>query len=142
MQLQIVEESEVATLEEWFIPGKLDPELRFDHAVLIFVADAHHQRRLSIQGRNHHRPAKHNPGDWSRKAHKNEAGHHSDQKYARHDFDHADDVAINGLRIHVAVADSRKRLNAEEEAIQQPFRSRRAANAVGVETVKKSENKI
>ena len=43
--------------------------------------------------------------------------HHREQHQADKILDRRDDVAVIGLRMHVAVADGRRRLDAEEEQI-------------------------
>src|ERR1051325_11606796 len=65
-----------------------------------------------------------------------------EQEHARHDLNRADNVTINRLRIHVAVADRRQRLHAEEKTIEKPFRRRCASDAPGIETVKERKEKV
>ena len=53
-----------------------------------------------------------------------------EQKYAAHDFDHADHVSVQRLRIHVAIANRGQRLHAEKEAIKKPMPTGAAGNTV------------
>jgi len=142
MEFEHIKVAEIAAFEQRFIARKHDPELGFHHAVLIFITDADHQRRLPIQRRNDQGIAEHDTGDWTRKAHEDEAGHRCEQKNPSHDFNRRDDVGVQRLRIHVAVADGGQRLHAEEEAVKKPMSASAASDTVLLDTVKGGEKKI
>jgi len=142
MQFQNIKISEVSTFEQWLITRKHDSKLGFDHAVLILVANTHHQRGASIQGRDYDRPAKHDARNRSRETDENQSGHDREQKHAGHDFNCADDVSVERLRVHVAVAHSGERLDAEEKAIEKPMPTSAAGDAVLLQAVKSGEEQI
>ncbi len=75
MEFENIKVAEISAFDQRFIAREHDPELGLDHAVLIFVANSHHQRRLPIQRRNDQGIAEQNARDGARKAHENEAGH-------------------------------------------------------------------
>jgi hypothetical protein len=54
----------------------------------------------------------------SRKAHENQTGDYGEPKHAQHDLEHGDQVPIEAFRIHVAVANSRKRFHAKEISVE------------------------
>ena len=141
MQFQIVKVPEISAFRQRFIARKHDSKLSFDHAVLILVANTHHQRGAAIQRRDYHRPAKHDARDGAREADENQSGHHREQKHARHDFEGGDDVTVQSLRIHVAVAHSGQRLDTEEEAVEKPV-WRRPGNTISAKAVKNREKQI
>jgi hypothetical protein len=51
-------------------------------------------------------------------------------------------VAIQRLRIHMAIANSRQRLHAEKEAIKKPMPASAARDTVLLETVERGEKKV
>jgi hypothetical protein len=51
-------------------------------------------------------------------------------------------VAIERLRIHVAVAHGGQRLDAEKEAIEEPMSARAAGDSARLEAVKRGEKKV
>src|SRR5207247_11091108 len=142
MQFQIVKVPEISAFRQRFIARKHDSKLSFDHAVLILVANTHHQRGATIQGRDYDRPAKHDTRNRSRETDKNQSGHDREQKHAGHDFDCADYVSVERLRVHVAVAHSGERLDAEEKAIEKPMPTGAAGDAVLLQAVKSGEEQI
>jgi len=142
MEFENIKVAEIAAFDQGFIPRVHDPELRFHHAVLIFITDADHQRRLPIQPCNDQGIAEHDTCDRARKAHEDEAGHRCEQKNPSHDFNGRDDMGVQRLRIHVAVADRGQRLHAEEEAIKKPMPASAASDTVLLDTVKRGEKKI
>src|SRR5262249_49126848 len=110
MELENIKVTEISAFNQRFVAREHDPELSLHHAVLIFIADSHHQRRLSIQRSNDYGIAEDDTRDRARKAHENEASHHRQQKYSRHDFYGGDHVSVKRLRIHVAVDHGGQRL--------------------------------
>src|SRR5262249_15435456 len=110
--------------------------------MLVLIADAHHERRLSVQQTDYHRPAKGDPRYRAREAHENQPGNNREQKDAAHDFDHADHMAVQRLRIHVAVADSGQCLYTEEETIIKPLSTRGAGDAVALDSVKRGKQQV
>src|SRR5262249_17612429 len=78
----------------------------------------------------------------TREADKNQSGNHREQKYAAHDFEHADHMSVQRLRVHVAVADRGQRLHAKEEAVVKPLSTGGASDTVAVESVKRCEQQI
>ena len=139
MEFENVKVAEISAFEQRFIAREHDPELGFHHAVLIFITDSHHQRRLPIQRRNDQGIAERDTRGRARKAHEDQAGHRCEQKNPGHDFNRRDDVGVQRLRIHVAVPDRGQRLHAEEEAIKKPMPASAARNTVLLETVKRGE---
>ena len=139
MKFENIKVAEISAFHQGFIAREHDPELGLHHAVLIFVADSDHQRRLPIQRRNDQGIAEHDSRDRARKAHEDEASHRCEQKYSGHDFDGRDHVSIKRLRIHVAVAHGGQRLHTEEEAIVKPTPASGAGDAVLLETIKRGE---
>src|SRR4030095_530178 len=59
LQFQIVKVPEIAALEQRFVTRKHDSKLGFDQAVMILVANTHHQSGSAIQGRDYNCTAKH-----------------------------------------------------------------------------------
>src|SRR5260370_9210332 len=121
MEIESKKVWEISGFNQRLIAREQAPELSLHHAVLIFVADSYHQRRLPIQRRNDQGIAEHHARDRARKAHEDEAGHRCEQKYPGHYLNGGDDVSVKRLRIHVAVAHSGQRLHAEEEASKKPM---------------------
>src|SRR5262249_37238576 len=78
----------------------------------------------------------------SRKPDENQAGHHREQEKAAHDFNCSNDVAIERLRIHMAVAHGGQCLDAEKETIKKPMPASAACDAALLETVKRGEEKV
>src|SRR4029077_1406671 len=133
---------EIAAFNQRFIPHEHDAELGVDDAVLVLIAYAHHERRLSVQRTDHDRPAKGNARHRAREADKNYSSYNREQKDAAHDFDHANHMPIQRLRIHVAVADGGQSLDAEEEAVIKPPATGGACNAVRIDSVKRGEHQV
>src|SRR4029434_2204008 len=77
----------------------------------------------------------------SRETDENQAGHDGEQKYTDHDFDGGNDVTVNSLRVHVAVANSGQGLDAEEEAVEERMR-RQPSNTVSTKAIKDGEEKV
>ena len=92
--------------------------------------------------RNDHWIAEHDARDRARKADKDQPSHDRQQKEAAHNFNGRDDVAIERLRIHVAIANSRQRLHAEKEAVKKPMPTSAPGDTVWLETVEGGEKKV
>ena len=86
--------------------------------------------------------AKGNARHRAREADKNYSGNNREQKDAAHDFDHADHMSVQRLRIHVAVADGGQSLDAKEEAVIKPPATGGACDAVRIDSVKGGEQQV
>src|SRR5262249_2520576 len=70
------------------------------------------------------------------------SGHDCEQENAAHDLNRADHMSIEGLRIHVAVADCGQCLYTEKEAIEKPASAGAARNTLTIQTVKRREQQV
>src|SRR4030095_8787060 len=86
--------------------------------------------------------AENNSRTRSRETDKDQPSHHREQKDAAHDFNGSDNVAIERLRIHMAVAHGSERLHTEKEAIIKPMPTGGTSDTVLLETVKRGKKKI
>jgi len=79
------------------------------------VRHADHQRLSFFVACNHGVIGEHETGPRTREARENQPGHHRKKTHSGEDFDRRDQMPIVGLRMHVAIADRRQRLDREVE---------------------------
>ena len=88
--------------------------------VVARIGHADHQRRPAIARCHDRMLGEDEAGARPREAGEDQSGHHREETHAGKDFDGGDEMAVIGLRMHVAVADRRQRLDREVEELQRP----------------------
>ncbi len=86
------------------------------------VADPHHQRRFAVMHRHHRIGGEDQLGPRPRKADEGEAGQDGREREPAYDLGRRDHMAVQCRRIHLAIADRRQRLDAEEEGVREAIR--------------------
>src|SRR6201993_4022034 len=117
LEFEIVKITEVSPFDERLVAMERDPKLGLDQAVVTNIADAHHEGGPAVQRRDDGGFTEHDAGNWSRESKEDEAGHDGEEKNSAHDLDGRDDVAVERLRIPMAVANRGQSLDAEKERI-------------------------
>ena len=118
LELQLVVAAELVALGGVFQAKQPEPRGRLGDRVVARIGDADHQRRRALM-RGHDRMfGKHEARPRPRKAGEDQSGHHREETHAGEDFHGRDEVAVIGLRMHVAVADRGERLDREIEKLQ------------------------
>src|SRR6516162_4359250 len=116
-------------------------EIGLDHCVMSQVSHANHQIRHSIERRNHRDLTEMYSRSRSRKTHEDQAGDHRKPKHTVHDLEHGDQVSIDRVRIHVAVANGCKRFHAKEKSMEKRP-GRHLGDGVYVQHIQRSKNNI
>ena len=118
LELQFVEAPQLSAFVVFFHAQQPKPGGGLRDRVVPFVGDADHQRLLALMAADDRMPGEHEAGARARETREDQPGHHREEAHAGEDFDRRDDVAVIGLRMHVAVADGRQRLDREVEQAQ------------------------
>ncbi len=88
---------------------------RFGDHVLARVGGAHHQRHAAVERPYDRVAGEHDLGARAREAREDQPRRQRDAGHADKDFQRRDPVRVDGLRVHVAIADRRERFDAEEK---------------------------
>ena len=141
LEFEIIKIAKISAFDERLVAMQHDAKLGLDQAVVTHIADAHHQGRPAVQGRDDGRFTEQDAGNWSRESNEDETSHDGEEKYSAHDLDSRDDVAVQCLRIPMAVTDGGQGLDAEKERVEKwtgPY----SENAVPTEHKKRREDEI
>ena len=96
--------------------------------VVARVGDADHQCRPALKMADDRMTGEDETGARPRETGEDQSRHHREKAHAGEDFDRRDEMPVIGLRVHVAVADCRQRLDRE---IEQAQRQRQCRGNVG-----------
>ena len=121
--------------------GHPEARLRVGDHVVAGVGGADHQRRLAVVMADDGVAREDEAGAGPREAREDEPRHHRDEDHAGENLDRRDEVPVMGLRVHVAVADGRQRLDREIEKLQVEARGR-VGDRVFAERVEQRIEKI
>jgi len=102
--------------------GADEPKPRTDarDRVVPRVGGADHQGLPAVAASDHGVIGEHEAGARAREAREDQPGHHRQKAHAGENLDRGDQMPVVGLRVHVAVADRRQRLDREIEVRQRP----------------------
>ena len=123
VEREFVEPAQLVALGGAFGADEPQPGVRPRDGVVPRIGRADHQCRPALVRRHHRIIGEHEAGARARKAGEHEPGQHRQKAHAGEDFDGGDHVPVIGLRVHVAVADRRQRLDGEIEQLQRIARA-------------------
>ena len=100
------------------------PRRRLRDRIVARIGDAEHQGRLALVHGDDRMLGKDKTRARPREPGKDQPGHDREEGHAGEDFDRGDEMPVIGLRVHVAVADRRQRLDREIEQARAASRAR------------------
>jgi len=124
-----------------FVAHEHEVKFGLGHGLVAEVGDAEHEGGLAVERGANEVAAENDAGDRAGKANENEAGDNGHAEHADDDFDGGDDVAVKGIRIHVAIADGGDGLDTEEKSVRPRARGH-TVDAAGAEDVAEGKEKV
>ena len=118
LDLQLVEAAELIAGLVAFYADEPQPRGRPGDGVVPCIGQADHQGGMALVHGHHRMVGKDETGARSREAGEDQPGHHREERHAGEDFDGGDEVAVIGLRVHVAIADRGQRLDRKIEEVE------------------------
>ena len=121
IEFQLVKTAQLIAFLGAFRANDPEPRVRPRNGVVPRVGHANHQGILALVHRDHRMVGKDEAGARAREPGEDQPCHHREKTHAGEDFDGGDKMPVVGLRMHVAIADRRQRLDREIEKLQRTF---------------------
>ena len=125
-RLQIVETANGIALGSYLLAGEDYVNARFENSVRAHVGGTDHQAIDAVARADDGIAGEPDARGRARELRKHEAGHQREREQAGERLDRNEDVGEEGDRLHLAVADGRHGLHAEEEHVDEIVRSERS----------------
>ena len=118
IEFELVKAAQLVAFFGAFRANKPKPRARPRNRIVPRVGGADHQSLLSFVACDDGGVGEDEAGAGPRETGENQAGHHRQKRHAGEDFDGRDQMPVIGLRVHVAIADCRQRLDREVEVCE------------------------
>ena len=118
-----------------------EPHSGARNGVVPRIGQTDHQRGTAITRCHNGVLGEHEAGARPREPGKYQPGQHRQETHPGEDFDGGDEMPVVGLRVHVAVADRRQRLDGEVEQLEEALAAN-IGDRIGAERIEQCEDAV